>query len=188
MVAISKYAPRLQTFLHALPFIWHHRTKIHSIRAHIYVVASCCQVIILQLPSLLTAYIRLVNKFQGKNTGPICLKFNGKGKKMLGYSLHLVILLCRLHNLSQIIGPVHTWFHLNSPASIQSGCSLVHRTDQLSFPSLPSLFTVPIFTSLIWRGNGNGLAQGPHYDRFSQDLNPLWSDHWYTPNSSIVAT
>ena len=60
--------------------------------------------------------------------------------KLLGYSLHPVILLCRLHILHQVIGPVHSWFHLNSPGSIQPGCSLVHRTDQLTMPSLPSLY------------------------------------------------
>ena len=49
--------------------------------------------------------------------------------KVLGYILHPVRLLCRLHSLPQIIGPVHSWFHLNSQGSIQPGCSLEHRTD-----------------------------------------------------------
>ena len=44
--------------------------------------------------------------------------------KVLGYSLYPVILLCWLHKLPKIIGPVHSWFHLNSPVSIQPGCSL----------------------------------------------------------------
>ena len=42
----------------------------------------------------------------------------------------------------QIIGPIHASFHLNSPGSIQPGCSLVHRPDQLTMPSLPSLYHV----------------------------------------------
>ena len=60
--------------------------------------------------------------------------------KVLSYSLHPVILLCWLHKLPQIIGPVHSWFHLNSTGSIQPGCSLAHRIDQLTMSSLPSLY------------------------------------------------
>ena len=50
--------------------------------------------------------------------------------------------------------------------------------------------TVPFFTSLVWRGSGNGLAQGPHYDRFSQNSSTWSSDHWYCAltNSATVAT
>ena len=105
--------------------------------------------------------------------------------KVLGYSLHPVILLYRLHILPKIIGPIHPWLHLNSPGSIQPGCSLAHRADQLTMPSLSSLY---IF--LLWRASGNWLAQGPDYDRFSQDSNLWSSDHWYgaLTNCATVAT
>ena len=49
---------------------------------------------------------------------------------------------------------------------------LAHRTDQSTVPSLPSL--VPLFISLVCKGSRMtyaGLAQGPHYDRLSQDSN-----------------
>ena len=84
---------------------------------------------------------------------------------MLGYSLQPVILPCQLQNLPQINGPAHSWFHLNSP---------------WRYSLTAHWCTIPWFTSLIrvWRSSGNGLAQGPHYDRFSQDSNPWSSDHW----------
>ena len=66
--------------------------------------------------------------------------------KVLGYSLHPLILLCRLE-FSQIISPVHSWFHLNSPGRIQPGCSLVHTTDQLTIPWLPSLYHLK---NILW--------------------------------------
>ena len=37
----------------------------------------------------------------------------------MGYSLHPLILCCRLHNLAQIIGPVYSGFYFTSPGSIQ---------------------------------------------------------------------
>ena len=69
-------------------------------------------------------------------------------------------------------------------------CLLVHRTDQFTVPSLPSLG--PLFTSLVWRGCGMTyvrLAQGSHYDRLSWDSNPWPSDHWIDTltNSATVA-
>ena len=95
--------------------------------------------------------------------------------KVLDCHLNLVILLCRLHPLPQIIRPLHSRFHLNSTGSTHPGCSLVHRTDQLAMPLLPSLYHF----KLLWygRGSGNGLVQGPSYDWFSQDSNP-WSIFW----------
>ena len=52
-----------------------------------------------------------------------------------------MILLCGLHNSGQIIRPVHSWFPVE-----QLGCSLAHRTDQLTVPSL----FVPL---LLWYEN-----------------------------------
>ena len=107
---------------------------------------------------------------------------------MLGYSLHPVILHWWLHTLSQIIGPVHSWFHLNSAESIQPCGLLVHRN---STDNTISALTVPFFfTSLVWRGSGNKLLQGPHYDRFSQNSNPWSCDHWFgtLTNSATVTT
>ena len=97
---------------------------------------------------------------------------------VLGYSLHPVILL-------RSVG----LFICDSISTPQGAYSLVahwHRTDQLTMPSLPSLYH--FFYLFVWRGSGNRLAQGPQYDRFSQDSNPWSSDHRYgaLTNSAIV--
>ena len=97
--------------------------------------------------------------------------------KVLCYSLQPVILLCWLHNLPQIIEPFHSWFHLNSPGSIQPGCLLVHRTDQLT---MSSNHHYSIFLNFFGTmGQWKWICPRPPYDRFSQDSNPWSSDHWY---------
>ena len=110
---------------------------------------------------------------------------------MLGYSLHSVILLCQLHILPQCIGPIHSWFHLNSLGSIQPGCSLAHRTDQLTMPTQPSLPSMYHFLHFFgMKGQWKWTCPRPHhYDRFSQDLNTWSSDHWYwaLTNSATMA-
>ena len=58
---------------------------------------------------------------------------------MLGYSLHPAILLCRLHKFTQDHWAYSFLIPSQLLGSIQSGCSLVHRTDQLTVPFLPSL-------------------------------------------------
>ena len=58
--------------------------------------------------------------------------------KVLGYSLHPVILLSPLHTLPQIIGPIDipSWVHLNFTGSVQPGCLLGHIPVQHTNPSL----------------------------------------------------
>ena len=53
--------------------------------------------------------------------------------------------------LPQIIGPIHSLFPLNSLGSIQPGCPLVHRTDQLTILSVPSLYHFFFFFGMKWQ-------------------------------------
>ena len=104
-----------------------------------------------------------------------CLTSKGKDKGA-GYSLHSVILLCRLH-----IYPDH-WacsFMIISQLPREHTAGLLIGAQIWSTDNAITALTVPCFTSLVWRGSGNGLSQGPHYDRFSHDSNPWSSDHWY---------
>ena len=73
--------------------------------------------------------------------------------KLMSCSLHPVILLCQLHILPRIIGPIHSWFHLSSSRSIQPGCSLAYRTDHRTMRTLPSLYTKVYFfcTKRQWK-------------------------------------
>ena len=68
---------------------------------------------------------------------------NGTGSFQLYYSID-----CTIYH--KIIGPVHSWLHLNSPGSIQSDYSLVDRADQ--YYNAITALTVPCCLFLWYEG------------------------------------
>ena len=117
----------------------------------------------------------------GDNGVVWCLKV-----KVLGYSLHPVILL----SIAQFT-PDH-WacsFLIPSQLLREHTAWLLIDAYNWSTDNALTALTVPCFTSLVWRVSGNWLAKGPHYDRFSQDSNLRSSDHWYSTlaDSATVA-
>ena len=103
--------------------------------------------------------------------------------KRPGYSLYPVMLLCWLHNYPKSWG-------LFIPDSISTHWgALAHSTDQLTMPSFPSLYH---FLLLRYEGAVEIILYDflkVPTDRFSQDLTPWSSDHWYSTvtNSAKVA-
>ena len=94
--------------------------KINTVIIHIISEQQCLQYISVASYSPISVHCY-------RSHGAILVKV-----KVLGYNLQPVILLCQLHKLPQIIGPIHSWFRLNYLGSIQPGYSLSHRTDQVS--------------------------------------------------------
>ena len=95
--------------------------------------------------------------------------------KVLGYILHPVILLCRLHNLPQIISPIHSWFHLKPPGNIQPGAQ------NWSTDNAIIVLTVPFFYLFGMKGQWKWACPMPPLRQIQPGFEPMifWSLIWH---------